>query len=457
VDFCFRRLSKPLAALGAFALVSSFIAVPAAQAHAAGQQPAAGTQPAKNYKDRAEYDLFLKITQTTDPKARLELLNTWQDKYPQSDYSAERLQYFVATLAQLAQGDPTQRQPLINKSEDLLKVDPKNANAMFLISFWGPAVGGPSPSPELLSQVDSAAHAFVAAADEAFSDANRPKNMSAEDFAKAKSIRLAAAHNALAWEASSKKDNATAETEYAASLTSNPDQGNISALLAKLYYEDKKEPQALFEYARAAEYTGPGPALPPATRTQLTDFFNKAYKDFHGSADGAEQILAQAKTSPLPPAGFTIGSAAAAAQKDADAMNARMAADPAFKLWYTIKTNLIGDQGPTFFNNSMKGAEIPGGADGVKDFSGTVITIDPPDRPTKVELGIEDKTKADATLLFSQPLPAAALDKIKVGETLEFDGVADSYNKDPFMVTFKDPTVPGVQTTAPPKTGRRRH
>jgi hypothetical protein len=86
-----------------------------------------------------------------------------------------------------------------------------------------------------------------------------------------------------------------------------------------------------------------------------------------------------------------------------------------------------------------------------------VITIDPPDRPTKVELGIEDKTKADATLLFSQPLPAAALDKIKIGETLEFDGVADSYNKDPFMVTFKDPTVPGVQTTAPPKKGRRRH
>src|SRR5689334_18329098 len=157
----------PLA--GALALLVGFAAGPPAiaQQPAAGQA-AAGQAPAKNYKDRGEYDLFNKVTQTTDPKARLEVLNTWQDKYPQSDYSLERLQYYILTLSQLAQNDPTQRQPLLNKCQELLKVDPKNANALYLIAFYGQAIGGANPSPELQSQVGSAAHAFISEADEAF-------------------------------------------------------------------------------------------------------------------------------------------------------------------------------------------------------------------------------------------------------------------------------------------------
>ena len=70
-------------------------------------------------------------------------------------------------------------------------------------------------------------------------------------------------------------------------------------------------------------------------------------------------------------------------------------------------------------------------------------------------LGVEDPAKPDATLEFSQPLPASAIEKIKVGEKLEFGGVADSFTKDPYVLTFKDPTIPGVQTTAPAKKATR--
>jgi hypothetical protein len=92
----------------------------------------------------------------------------------------------------------------------------------------------------------------------------------------------------------------------------------------------------------------------------------------------------------------------------------------------------------------------------VKDFTGTVISVNPPDRPTTVVLGVEDPTKPDATLTFSQPLPAAALDTIKVGQKLDFSGIADSYTKDPYMLTFKDPSIPGVQTTAPARRSTRK-
>jgi hypothetical protein len=199
---------------------------------------------------------------------------------------------------------------------------------------------------------------------------------------------------------------------------------------------------------------GPG-SLPQAQRQSLTDYFNKAYSDYHGGAEGAQDIVNQAKTSAVPPDGFKIVSANDVATQQANVLNQRIQSDPAFKIWYAIKQNLQ-DKGDAFFDSDVKETEIPGGAEGVKDFSGTVISLDPADAPTKVVLGVEDPAKPDATLVFSQPLPPDALNTIKVGQKIEFSGVADSYTKDPYMLTFKDPTIPGVKTTTPPRTGHAR-
>ena len=231
---------------------------------------------------------------------------------------------------------------------------------------------------------------------------------------------MAIAHNALAYVANSKKDAATAESEYRASLTANPDQGNISAALANLLigtHDDKKYPDALFEYARAAQYSGPGMALPADGRAKLLTYFNDTYAKFHGGPDGASQVLDQAKTNALPPAGFSIGSAQKAAADDAAKTQARIDSDPGFKLWYSIEAQLK-DKGDQFFDSNMKDADIPGGAEGVKNFSGTVISSD----PSKVTIGVEDPTKADTTLLFTTPLKDTEVAKIKVGDKVEFFG-----------------------------------
>jgi Tfp pilus assembly protein PilF len=457
VESFFLRPKKAIIAGGAFALLTS-VAMPAIQAQGTDAQQSGGQAAAgqKNYKDRGEYDIYSKVTQTTDPKARLELLNTWQDKYPQTDYSQERNEYYLLTLSALAPNDPTARQKLLDKAADVLKTDPKNFRAMYLTAVWGPAVGGATPTPDVLNQVQTAAQGVVDNIGTAFDPAKKPAQVSQPDFDKAKAQALGIAHNALAWVATTKKDNATAENEYKASLDANPEQGNISAAYGKLLIEEKKYPEGLFEYARAGEYAGPGPALPEAGRKQAMDYFNKAYKDYHGSTDGADAIMTQAKTQALPPSGLAITSQADMANKQADAINARISSDPAYKIWLGLKQSLTADNGDQVFNSQVKDADIPGGAEGVKSFTGTVISIDPPDRPTKVVLGVDDPTKPDATLEFSQALPASALEKIKVGEKLDFSGVADSYTKDPYMLTFKDPTVPGVQTTAPARKGTKK-
>ena len=458
MEFCLKLARKPVVATGAVAFLLTFMVdsgpalAQTAAAQPAGQAGAAA--PAKNYKDRGEYDLYAKVAQTTDPKARLDVLNTWQDKYPQTDFQQERLQYFVGALAQLSGTDPTQRQQLIDKCNALLKVDPKNFTAAYYLSLWGPVVGGASAPPELESEIDTAAHVVLDNADATFPAAKKPANMSDADWAKAKNGVIAIADNALAAEAIQKKDMPGAETEYKASLQANPNQGRISAAYGKMLIGEKKYPEGLYQYARAAVYDGPD-SVPAAQRATLLTYFNKAYSDFHGSPDGADQLLAQAKTSALPPDGFSIVSENDLATKQADVLNQRIGSDPAFKMWYAVKQNLE-DKGSGFFDSDIKDVEIPGGAENVKDFTGTVISTDPPDKPTKVVLGVEDPTKPDATLEFSQPLPPDAMDKVKVGQKLEFSGVAVSFVKDPYMLTFKDPTIPGVKTSAPPKTGKAR-
>jgi hypothetical protein len=451
------RAGRWMIAASTFALLVNVGTAPTAKAQAAGGQaatgqaagqPAAGQPGAKNYKDRDEYELYSKITQTADPKAKLALLQTWQDKYPQSDFASDRATLFMVTLSQLAPNDPASRQKLIDKSSEILATDPKNFRANYFITLYGPAAGGANPPADLVTKVDTAAHGVIDGSAEAFDPSKKPANLSDADFQKAKGQTQGLAHNALAWVAASKKDNAATESEYKASLQANPEQANVSAQYGKMLIGEKKYPEGLFEYARAAQYDGPG-ALPAATRQQLMDYFNKAYKDFHGSDEGKDQMLAQAKTQPLPPEGLQITSAADLANKQADALNSRINSDPAFKVWYAVKQN-VQDKGDAFFNENVKEFELPGEAVPSKAFSGTVISVD----PSKVTIGVEDPTKPDATLEFSQPLPAAAMDKVKVGEKLDFSGIADSYVKEPYMLTFKDPTIPGVQTAAPARKGK---
>ena len=221
-------------------------------------------------------------------------MTQWQTKYPQSDFAQDRLQYFVATLGQLAPNDPSERKQLIEKANELLKTDPKNFTASYYIALWGPAVGGTSPSPELLSNTETAAHGVLDGADAAFPASKKPANMSEADWTKAKNQVLAVAHNALASVATSKKDNATAESEYKQSLTVNPDQGNVSYLYGKQLMDEKKYQDALFQFARAAQYDGPS-AVPASARPQLLTYFNKVYGQFHGNPDGADKVLAAAK------------------------------------------------------------------------------------------------------------------------------------------------------------------
>ena len=69
---------------------------------------------------------------------------------------------------------------------------------------------------------------------------------------------------------------------------------------------------ALFHYARAASYTGPG-ALPESARAGILDFAHKAFTlSFSKDEKAFQALLAATATQALPPANFTINASAAA-------------------------------------------------------------------------------------------------------------------------------------------------
>jgi hypothetical protein len=107
---------------------------------------------------------------------------------------------------------------------------------------------------------------------------------------------------------------------------------------------------------------------------------------------------------------------------------------------------VVGRSRDIFFDKTVKDALIPGGANGIRTFSGTVISVDRSGRPTTVLVGVDGPTNPDATLEFAKPLPPTAFDKIKAGQKLEFSGVVSMYVKDPYMLTFKEPAILGIRT-----------
>jgi hypothetical protein len=444
VDFHLLRATKSAAASAALAAAlagPAIISSAYAQAPAAGQQPAQGQK--QNWKDRAEYDLYNSIAHEKDAKKRLDLLDQWTQKYPKTDFETLRQQAYLGTLGPLSQQDPSVRQKTIDYCKQVLSTDPKNFTALYWLAINAPEVGGGSPTPQQIADAEQAGNGLL--------QAEKPATTSDADWEKAKGTIEALAHAALGWAASAKKDYPTAQKEYEAYLKANPNNANISYQLGQTVLAEKNPslyPEALWSFARAAAYDGPG-SLPAANRTSVQTYFKKIYDQYHGSDDGADQLLAQAKATPLPPDGFKIVSAADTENQRAAALQTKIQADPSLGLWYSLQQSLTGDQGESFFTNNVKDAGIPGGANGIKDFSGTVISVEPPDRPKKVVLGVLDPTKPDATLVFDDPLPAGA---VKVGDKIQFAGVGDSFTKEPFMLTFKEPELPGIKTVkAPPK------
>src|SRR5438445_3561502 len=117
---------------------------------------AAGTALAeKKVKDQAEYDLYTNSTKTTDPAKRLAVLNTWKEKYADTDFKEERLIIYLTTYQQL-----NQPAKMVETCKELLAINPKNVNALMWLAYFTQSIPQP-PTADSLATGEKAAQGLL--------------------------------------------------------------------------------------------------------------------------------------------------------------------------------------------------------------------------------------------------------------------------------------------------------
>jgi tetratricopeptide (TPR) repeat protein len=405
-------------------------------------QPAA--QPAQaqpQWKDQAEYDMYSAVQKETDPKKKLPLLQAWSDKYPDSQFKQQRLVAYLNVYQQL-----NDVPKLIATLKQMLDSDPKNLQLMQGIMFY--AMQSNDTGPANLEQAEKAANGALANLDV------KPAGVPDDQWPKYKPQVEALAHTTLGWVAMNRKNNTLAEEEFLKSLKVDPNQGQVDLLLAGVLRAQKtpeKIAKALFFYARAAAYDGPG-SLPAQIRQTYDDYLRKAYNSYHGQDDaGLTAIKTMAKSQPFPPDDFKVESAQEVASRQQQEF---AKSNPQLAMWLNLKKELTGPNGQQFFESSMKGAMVPGGAGGVQKFKGTIIEAKPAVRSKELVVGLADPKVPEITLKLDAPLTG----KPELGCEIEFEGVPSAFTADPFNITFdaEKAKITGLKMQAAPTTVRKK-
>jgi hypothetical protein len=415
------------------------ITLAAALTIASGPQAAYAQAAQPNWKDRAEFDLYDQITKEQQPAKRLDLLNQWKEKYPASEFGNVRMQVFAQTYQQAGKCGEA-----ITSANELLAKDANNLTALNVVLTC--IFTTPNPTPDQLASADKAASQVLSNLDTLFAADKKPQGVSDADWNTAKSGIQLLAQNTQGYVALQQKNNAKAEADFTKSLQLNPNQGQVSYWLGTAVLAQKdvaKQSSALWQFARAAAFDGPG-SLPAQNRTGVKSYLEKAYNSYHGSSEGLDQLLTQAKASAFPPSpDWKILDKNSIANQKAKEEEEAAKANPQLALWKVIKTALTGAEGASYFETNMKGAALPGGANGVQKFVGKLIE----QKPKELILGVENATTPDVTLNLDAPIAG----KIEPGTEIGFEGVASGYTASPFMVTFdvEKAKLTGVKATAP--------
>jgi tetratricopeptide (TPR) repeat protein len=387
---------------------------------AAQDKPAAADAKQPQYKDPAEFTIYDSILKDTNPKTKLDKLQEWQTKYPTTEFEKTRKQIFLDTYVKL-----NQPKDAVDEAKKILADDPKDFWSLYYTVSLTRAVAGNNPTPDVLDQGEKATTALLGNID------TPPPNVTADQWKGARTPVEVMGHSTLGWISMQRKSWDAAEGEFQKSLRLDANNGEVDYFMGTVIASEKnpqKMSAALFYFARAATYEGTG-GLAPAGRQQVMDYVKRAYKGYHGSDEGFNDLLAAAKAQPAPAGDFhilTAGEIAKAQQQDQEKKDAAEASShPELVLWKNIKMQLTGPDGATYFSTSMKDAQLP-------TLKGKVVKLTPELKPKTVVLALEDGTTPDATLNFEMPLAG----KVEPGTELSFEGVPASYTATPYMVVF---------------------
>ncbi len=379
--------------------------------------PAGDQTSAPTIKDAAEYNAYVGAIQQQDANAKISALEAFLTQYPNSVMKTNALELLMGTYQQ-----PNKQAEVAKR---LLTVDPNNLRALAVLSYSARqcvAMG------QNVQQCLADATQYSNKGLDALKNAQKPAGMSDADFEKLKKQVAIIFNGTAGFAALQNKDYPHAQEYLRAAVEADPTDLNNAYPLA-LAYLTASPPDSLnglFFIARAVSLAPPG-----AGQNQILTYGQKAYKNYHGSEEGWNDVLATAKANPVPPQGFNITKYVppTPAQQAHDLVTGKtpdQIKQLTFGEWeLVLSAGTPEDQAKVW--DVIKNVPL--------QMEGTVLEAT---SPTELHIAaseddIEQK-RPDITLTMTGPIPPRLMPK--AGDTLDFEGTPDSYTPTPFMMVM---------------------
>lgn len=405
---------------------------PAAQQPGNGQQ-AAPQQQKKEIKNPAEYNAYVGAIQQSDPNAKISGLEAFLQQYPQSVMKEDALEALMSAYQQAGNAEK-----MSDAAQRLLQVNPDNVRALALLAYTRRAAAQAGQNPQQNLQE---AQQYGERGLQALDKFAKPEGMSDADYQKVKNEMRGIFSGAAGIAALQNKDFATATKDLRAAAEVTPNDFSIVYPLALAYLQSN--PPNYVDgswFAARAASIAPNPQL----QQQIEKYGKSQYTKYHGSDQGWTELMAQAKASSNPPAGFTISQyiPPTPAQQAADLVKSKTPKDMSFAEWELVLSAGAQSDADTVWN-AIKGVPL--------QMEGQVISAS----ATKIEVAASsddiDQKRADIVLNMTGTIPARLMPK--EGSTLDFEGTPASYTPSPFVMTMEKGTL---LTKAAPKTTPKR-
>jgi|SRR5262245_750545 len=420
------------------AFVVAFASIAVAQAPATPQSP---SQPApgqaapqkKEIKDPAEYNAYVGAVQQSDPNAKISGLEAFLTQYPNSVMKVDALEVLMGAYQQT-----NNSAKMMDTAQRILTADPNNLRALALTAYSKRAAAEANQNPQQnLAEGAQAAQKGL----EALKTAPKPEGVSDADFEKQKAQMGNIFHGVAGIAALQNKDYANAQQHLRAAVETEPnDLRNVYPLaLSYLTATPVDGSNGLFFIARAANL-----AAGSAGQTQIQSYGLSQYKKFHGSDQGWTELLATTKTTPVPPAGFSITQYVppTPAQQAAELVKTKSPKDMSFAEWELVLSAGAPEDAEKVWS-AIKGNPL--------QMEGQVMSVSPTEIQIAASQDDIDAKRADIVLTMTAAIPAKLMPK--EGGTLDFEGTPTSYTPSPFVMNMEEGTL---LTKAPAKAPARK-
>ena len=411
------------------ACVMAAVTQVATQAQTAPQTPPAaqGASPAESaptIKDPAEYNAYVAAIQQQDPNAKVSALEAFLTQYPNSVMKTTALEVLMGTYQQTNNQAKT-----VDAAKRIVTADACNLRALALLTFLSrQSVASGLNVQQNLADLTQYGSKGV----ECSKTAPKPAVLSQADWDTLKKQVTTIFEGGSGFAGLQNKDYETAKTHLRAAVEGQPDDLQNVYPLALAYLtpnprSDEDTLNGLFFMARAVNLSN--------GNADLQKFLVRTYKNFHGSEDGVNDLLACAKANPLPTADCTSKITKyvppTPAQQAHDIVKDKtpdQIKQLSFGEWeLVLSAGTPEDQAKVW--DVIKNVPL--------QMEGNVIAVD---GNTQLQIaGSADDIEAkrtDITLTMVAPIPAVKMPK--AGDVFDFQGTPNAYTPTPFMMTMTD-------------------